>query len=274
MATRKAGQRVALYVLTLTTGDWREVGLSPDGIQAPYSADEVGWQDATTFILRSGTTVAQVDLTKHTVTPLAGITATHIVVRGTTLFYSTVQAGHATLHRRVLSPTVIDDTLLSLGAGVEACTTPTCWQTIPWDISPDGKFVAYPTPVPAQPLTATATTATLVLQDLQAGTHTTLGTMALNAAPITVNIAPNERAVAVIGQTATAATHLVVFSGDGHTAYSDTTTVGRCAWHPASTALVTMPFAPSATEAAHLITIAMGTSLTLAPLTTNYLWES
>ncbi|MBA3826539.1 MAG: zf-HC2 domain-containing protein [Ktedonobacterales bacterium] len=272
LTTRKAGQRTHLYVLTLANGDWREVGLSPDGVQAPYSADEVGWQNASTFILRSGTTVAQVDLVKHTVTPL-GINATHIAVRGTTLFYSSVLGGRATLHRRVLGPPIVDDVVLALGAGTEACTTPTCWQTIPWDVSADGKLVAYPTPVPTQPLTATATNATLILQNLPANTHTTLGTLKLSTAPMAVSIAPTARFVAVIGQTATAPPQLLVFKADGSAVRSDVV-YGRCAWRPDGSALVAMPFIPSTTEVPHLINVVTGSSLNLTPLTTNYLWES
>ncbi len=270
LTARKAGERTRLYLLTLASGAWREVGLSTDGIQAPYSADEAEWQDATTIILRSGATVVTVDLTKQTVTPIAGITATHIAVRGTTLFYSTVQDGKATLHRRVQQPKLADDVVLSLGAGA-TCATPTCWRTLPWDVSADGKLVAYPTPVPALPLTTTPTLMKLVLQNVQNGTRATLGTVSLTTAPTAVSIAPDARYVAIIDEASGTANQLLLFSVAGRTVLSDVL-AGWCVWRPDGSALVCMPFIASATDLPRLITVASGTASALAPLTTNYLW--
>ena len=162
---------------------------------------------------------------------------------------------------------------MSLGAGVNTCATPTCWQTIPWDISLDGKLIVYPTPVPALALTTQPTTATLVREDLQTHARTTMGTIALNAAPTLLALSPDMHYVAFIGQQASAATHLVIFSITGQTVLSDTL-VGQCAWRPDSAVLVAMPLIPSATDVPRLINVISGTATSLANLTTNYLWEN
>jgi hypothetical protein len=238
-----------------------------------YSADDAVWASTTTLIVRSQTKLLLADLSKPGAS-LLPMTATQIAWRANALYYSTVQKGHASLHRYVLT-TKTDTTLLDLGAGQTACPTYTCWTNAPWDVSADGQWVAYQYPVvtTVPKNVGTSTHAELVLQALHSATRTNVAALPISGALTTIAIAPNNRYVAAMGMDAVqGGTELVLGTADGK-APALFAMHGRIAWRADSAVLIAMPLLPSASTAPALIDVAHGTASPLVPDTTGYSWQ-
>lgn len=273
LAHQTASTPTRLYTVNLK-GALRAITITPAGVAQPFTADDAVWVSTTSLIVRSQTRLVQVDLTANTVTPLT-MTATQIAWRANMLFYSTVHQGRATLHR--YDPyTKIDTVVLQLGAGQSTCTTFRCWSTVPWAVTGDGLWVAYQYPPPnAVPTSVSGgPTAQLVMQNIPTGKRSVLATLPITSAPLQIAIAPNDVNVAAIGvDPAQANVGLILSSITGRTPITFPQ-YGHITWRADGQAMVVTPLLPSTSTAPLLVFMPDGTSVTLAPGTTNFAWQN
>jgi hypothetical protein len=273
LAHRSPNTPTRLYAVG-QNGAVRQIAVTPPGVTTPYSADDAQWASTTSVIVRSQDRLVQVDMPAQTVTPLP-MTATRIAWRANALYYSTVHQGRATL-RRYDPFTKSDTAVLQLGAGQAACTTFRCWDTIPWDVTTDGLWVAYQYPPPtAVPTSASGgSAAQLVLQNIATGKRIMLAQLPITSAPIQIAIAPSDVYVAAIGIDPAQTSVLMVLSSISGRTPITFPQYGHITWRADGQAMVVTPLLASPSVAPLLVFTPDGTTTTLAPGTTNFAWQN
>nr|MBF6592794.1 hypothetical protein [Ktedonobacterales bacterium] len=260
--------RPKLYVLASKSGTLQAFDLrAPNDPLTSLAADDAAWSSATTLIVLAQQHVLTLDITTRASAALP-ISADRIAWRAPTLFYSTVNQGHATLHRYNLA-TKADAVSATLSVAPPGCAAPEQCAPIapPWDISADSSRVYY------QQVLATAPQgqlSALVAQPLLSGKQTEIF-RAPSTLPMGISAAPDNLAVAAIWTNSAAGRHLKVATlGNGLT--QDYPGQATLVWRPDSQALLNMPAAPQTGAAPHLILLTGNRDIALSDATADYLW--
>jgi hypothetical protein len=179
-----------LYTLDGTSGAVHQMSIDSGSTGASASVDAALWTSATTMIVSLQGSLSTVDIRTQTVTPMNVAQVTHMVWRGSLLYYSVVTQGKVALHSRDLTAgTDIVVMTLDICGDVQGCPNSSAW-----DISADGMHVVYATTPSAQ------NPAQVMYQWLNGGqSAVTLWTMPASVGISSVAFSPGGSKVAVAG---------------------------------------------------------------------------